>query len=120
MEKVRKDKDVIAVALFGSVVRKEKKISDIDVCLMLKPKKYDSLFMTEKRMEYLGLFPLDKFDVQIFQQLPVFIRIRILREGKFLLKRDEEAIFKIALSTIKEFELFRKHYYYCLKAIAYG
>jgi hypothetical protein len=67
----------------------------------------------------MGLVP-DKYDVHVFQQLPLFIRIRILKEGKILLNKDYDAMFRIALNTIKEFDLFKKHYYYCIGSIAYG
>ncbi|MDI6847819.1 MAG: nucleotidyltransferase domain-containing protein [Candidatus Bathyarchaeia archaeon] len=120
VEKARKDKNVLAVIVFGSHARKESKpFSDVDLCIVLQPKKFDNLFMTNKRLEYLDLVP-DKYDIQIFQQLPVFIRTRILRDGKLLLNKDYDTMFRIALNTIKEFDLFRKHYYYCIESVAYG
>jgi len=120
VEKVRKDKDVLALILFGSYARKEtKKSSDIDVCLVLRQKKLSNIFMSRKRLEYLKLLP-SNYDVQIFQQLPLFIRVRILEEGKFLLNKNYEEMFKVALRSIKEFDLFKKHYYYCIKSAAYG
>ncbi|MDH5459415.1 MAG: nucleotidyltransferase domain-containing protein [Candidatus Bathyarchaeia archaeon] len=120
VEKARKDKNVLAVIVFGSHARKESKpFSDVDLCIVLQPKKFDNLFMTNKRLEYLDLVP-DKYDIQIFQQLPVFIRTRILRDGKLLLNKDYDTMFRVALNTIKEFDLFRKHYYYCIESVAYG
>lgn len=119
-EKAIKDKDVLGVIVFGSYARKESKpFSDIDICIVLQSKKFDNLFMTNKRLEYLGLVP-EKYDIQIFQQLPLFIRTRILKDGKFLLNKDYNLMFKVALSAIKEFDLFRKHYYYCIESVAYG
>jgi len=120
VEKARKDTDVLAVILFGSYSRKElKSLSDVDVCIVLQPRKFDNLFMTNKRLEYLDLVP-DRYDIQIFQQLPVFIRVRILKDGKLLLDKDYNLMFKVALNTIKDFDLFRKHYYYCIESVAYG
>ena len=87
IEKARKDKDVLAVIVFGSYVRKKVRPKDIDVCLMLRPKKFSNLLMSNKKIEYLSLVS-DKYDIQIFQQLPVFVRVRILKEGKFLLSKD--------------------------------
>lgn len=118
IEKAKNDKDVIAIILFGSYLKKEKP-EDIDVCLILKPKKFTKLFMSKKRLEYLKSLP-NNYDIQIFQQLPVFIRIRILKEGKILLNKNYEETFKVALNSIKEFELFKKHYFYCIKSAAYG
>lgn len=120
IEKARRDRDVLAVILFGSHARKEAKpSSDVDVCLMLKPKKLSKLFMSSKKLEYLSLAS-PKYDVQIFQQLPSFIRVRILKEGKILLNKNYDEMFKIALDSIKEFDLFKKHYLYCIKSVAYG
>ncbi|MFP3985892.1 MAG: type VII toxin-antitoxin system MntA family adenylyltransferase antitoxin, partial [Candidatus Bathyarchaeia archaeon] len=115
VEKAKKDPDVSAVILFGSYAKQQPRpSSDIDVCLMLKPHKYTSLSMSKKKLEYLSLIP-DKYDVQIFQQLPVFIKVRILKEGKFLLTKDYDAMFKVALDAIKEYDLFERHYLYCIK-----
>jgi len=120
LEKARKDKDVLAVILFGSYARKRTlPLSDIDVCLMLKPKRLSSLFISNKKLEYLSMVS-SKYDIQIFQQLPVFIRVRILKEGKFLLNKDYDSMFRVAISSIKEFELFKNHYLYCIKSVAYG
>jgi predicted nucleotidyltransferase len=120
IEKAKKDEDVVAVILFGSYVRESfKPSSDIDVCLMLKPKKFNDLIMSRKKIAYSSLVP-SKYDIQIFQQLPSFIRVRILKEGKFLLNKNYKETFGIALDTIKEFNLFKKHYLYCIRSVAYG
>jgi hypothetical protein len=119
-EKARKDKDVLGIIVFGSYARKESKhFSDIDVCIVLQPKKFDNLFMTNKKLEYLDIAP-DKYDIQIFQQLPIFIKVRIFKDGRLLLNKDYDAMFNVAINTIKEFELFKKHYYYCIESVAYG
>jgi predicted nucleotidyltransferase len=56
LEKARKDKDVLAVILFGSYARKRTlPSSNIDVCLMLKPKRLSSLFISNKKLEYLSM-----------------------------------------------------------------
>ncbi len=120
IERARKDKDVLAVILFGSYVKKKAKASsDIDVCLMLRPKKFNRILMSSKKIEYSSLVS-EKYDVQIFQQLPSFIRVRILKEGKFLLIKNYDETFKVAIDSIKEFDLFKKHYLYCIRSIAYG
>lgn len=84
MKKQKNDEDVLAVILFGSYVKKKSKPSDIDVCLLLRPKNLTKIFMSDKKIEYLNLVP-NRYDIHIFQQLPVFIRVRILKEWKFLL-----------------------------------
>jgi uncharacterized protein len=76
----------LAVFLFGSFVHgKEYPGSDIDICLVMNPEtqsqKRTKLFNSQKRLEYLKDF---SFDIQVFQQLPIYIRKRILKEGKIL------------------------------------
>lgn len=51
----------------------------------------------------------DIFDVQIFQDLPLYIRKDILN-GKLLYMKDK-SIYEIARNTIEEFEDFRRGYY---------
>jgi len=119
-QKALKDKDVLGVIVFGSYAKKKSKpFSDIDVCIVLQPKQFKNIFMSNKKLEYLGLVS-DKYDIQIFQQLPIFIRMRILKDGKFLLNKDYNTMFKVALNTIKEFDMFRRHYYYYIESVAYA
>jgi len=120
VEKAKRDEDVLAVMLFGSYIKQSFRPSgDIDVCLILRPKRFSNLFMSKKKLEYLALVP-NKYDIQIFQQLPVFIRARILKEGKLLLNKNYDEMFKVARDAIREFDLFKKHYLYCIKSVAYG
>lgn len=120
VERAKKDEDVLAVMLFGSYTKQGfRPSSDIDICLILKPKRFSNLFMSKKKLEYLALVP-NKYDIQIFQQLPVFIRARVLKEGKLLLNKNYDEMFKVARDAIREFDLFKKHYLYCIKSVAYG
>lgn len=114
IEMAKKDKEVIAVILFGSRARKEAKPdSDIDICLVLRnPGK-----STEKRIDY---SLSDKLDVQVFQSLPMYVKMRILKEGKILFCGDEKVLYEIALSTIREFEDYKKFYYGYLEAMVNG
>ena len=72
IEKAKKDKNIIAVALYGSSL--QGKGRDIDICLFLD-KKYPNLFMSKKRLKFLSSF---NYDIHIFQQLPIYIRKRIV------------------------------------------
>ncbi len=116
--KAKKDKDVLAVSIFGSFARGEK-YRDVDVCLILRPQKYSNLEMSKKRLKYLSEAG-DKFDIQIFQQLPVYIKHRILKEGKIIFCRDEEKLYDLALLTIKEYEDFKPIYRGYLEAVKHG
>lgn len=106
-EEMLNDRSIIAVLLFGSAARNEHH-RDIDLCLVLD-KKYPNIEMSRKRAHYAGSLP-DTYDVHIFQQLPLYIRQRILKEGKILLCKNEPLLYDIAFAAIKEFNLFEKGY----------
>lgn len=107
VKKAKKDKDVLAVILFGSYARKEP-YRDIDICLVLYPKKYDKLFLSRKKLTYLTDF--QKTDIQIYQQLPIYIRTRVLKEGKIIYCKNKDALYDIAIETIKDFNDFEPRY----------
>jgi len=114
----KQDKDVIAVLLFGSTAREEQHPkSDIDICLMLIPQKkpYDNLYMSHKRLKYLSQSDMD---IQIYQQMPLYIKTRILKEGKILFVRNENLLYDIAIKTVKEFEDFKHIYNSYLEEVA--
>ncbi len=116
VENVKRDKDVLAIFLFGSFVN-DKKFRDVDVCLVLA-KRPSNIEMSRKRLEYLAKFP--EFDIQIFQQLPIFIRIRILKEGTCLYCKNEDLLYDLAFKTIREFEDFKPHYKAYLEGVLNG
>ncbi len=114
LDKFEKDKEVIAVLVFGSYARGEEH-RDIDICVVLD-KKYLNLEMSKKRIKYSSLLS-DKYDLNIFQQLPLYIRKRVLKDGKIILCKDEPLLYEIAFFTIKEFNLYEKGYKMYLEAI---
>ncbi len=107
---VRQDSQILAVLLFGSGARGQQgSHSDLDICLVLTPqiKPYDPRMLAQKRLEYLGC----DLDLKIFQQLPLYVRHRVLKEGQLLYVRDELALYELAYRTAQAFEDF-KHFYY--------
>ncbi len=105
----RQDDEILAVFLFGSAARQEEhETSDIDICLILKPGRYSSLNLSEKRFAYLKVFDLD---VQIFQQLPLYIRMRVIKDGKKLFCANEDELYQSVFNTITEFEDYRDIYH---------
>src|SRR3989344_5929645 len=102
--KAKKDKDILAIILFGSYARNEI-FRDIDACLVLKNDKAD---IGEKRLEYLSSFP--DLDIQVFQGLPLYIKARILKEGKIIFCKDRNKLYDIAIKTIKDFTYYEPIY----------
>lgn len=117
--RARDDNEVIGVALYGSLAKGQYSgISDIDICIFLRPRKYRPEEMHRKRMQYVEAAASDKADVQLFQQLPLQVRSMVLKEGKLALMKDEAALYELAIQTIRDLEDFRKHYNQYLAGIA--
>ncbi len=108
LQQAAHDADVLAVMLYGSAARGEASSdSDVDVCLLLTPGRRTAAQMSAKRLDYLQEVDLD---VQVFQQLPVYIRQRVLKEGRVLFARDEDRLYDLAFRTVQAFEDFRPRY----------
>lgn len=117
LERARQDQEILAVILYGSSARQEQgEDSDVDICLVLASNQNLSkeIFMSRKRLDYLKEF---SFDIQIFQQLPLYIRHRVLKEAKVLFVRDEELLYELAVRTIRSFEDFKHIYYSYLEEV---
>jgi len=118
IEKASEDSDVRAVLLFGSRARGESVPgSDADVCLLLADRGKKAVEVSRKKLEYLGLGDLD---VQVFQQLPLYVRQRVLADGRVLHVKDLDRLYEVAFRTVREFEDFRHEYVEYLRAIAHG
>lgn len=113
---VKQDADILAVILFGSAARNQThKNSDVDVCFVMDKDTYSSMEPFKKRLSYLKSFDTD---IQILQQLPLYIKIRVIREGKILFCRDEDKLYEIVFRTISEFADFEHIYRDYLKEVA--
>jgi predicted nucleotidyltransferase len=117
LTKAKKDADVVAVFLFGSRARGGSVPgSDTDVCLVLRPGNYGPMVVHQKRLSYLKE---GNADVHVFSQLPLYIRRRVLKEGKILLCQDDDLLYEIAFRTAQAFEDFRHLYYGYLEELAH-
>lgn len=116
--KAKKDESVLAVMLFGSQARGEgMPASDVDVCLVLPPEKETKADQEAVKWEYLS-FQSKRLDLHIYQQLPLYIQTRVLKEGKVLFCRDEDALYEVAYRTARAFEDFRPFYRDYLEHVA--
>ena len=94
------------IILYGSANEgRMKEDSDIDISVY-----YDDAGASEFRLKVLSDLFDDIFDIKIFQQLPLPIRMQILK-GKVLYEDDTTFIYDKAYETIKEFESFKRGYY---------
>ena len=116
LEKAQGDPDILAVILLGSMARGEQTpASDVDVCLVLQEQKYSALTLSNKKLDYVTLGPLD---VHIFQQLPLYIRRRVLKDGQVLFVHDVDELYALAFRTVQAFEDFKPLYYMYLAEVA--
>jgi hypothetical protein len=110
--------DVVSVILFGSAARNEHSTqSDVDICIVLKRNNYPKIYLSEKKLKFTAEF--GNLDIQIYQQLPVYIRHRILKEGKILFCKDEDELYNVAFETIQQYEDYKPIYDYYLQGVQY-
>jgi predicted nucleotidyltransferase len=112
------DARILAVLLYGSQARGESRPeSDTDVCLVLSPDAHSHGDAAQAQLDYLRFSSLD---VRIFQRLPLYVRQRVLKDGKVLLVKNEDDLYEIAFRTVRAYEDFRPFYLEYLKQTANG
>ncbi len=118
VDTAEKDASILAVMLFGSRARANgHEGSDVDVCLVICREVAEALGLSEIKHRYLSRFDLD---VQLFQQLPLHMRHRVLREGRVLYVRDESALYEVAFRSAQRYEDFRHRHEAYLQEVARG
>ncbi len=113
----KKDKDVLAVAFFGSYARGEK-YRDIDICIFLQPKNYSDLELSKKKFKYAS--ENEKYDLEVFQQLPLYIQIRVIKEAKMIHCKDQDAFYDLYFDTERQYEHFQPVYESYLEGVESG
>lgn len=118
VRKVSGDDRVLAAILFGSMARGDARAdSDVDVCLVAAQPTGAGRSLSRLQLEYAGEFDLD---VTLFELLPLYVRRRVLSEGRLLFVRDEDRLYDVALRTAQEFEDYRPLYEAYLAEVARG
>ena len=100
VERAKKDKDIIAVLLFGSYARKEPEYRDVDIALVLK----DGKKSEEKIFDYykaIGSSEAKIVDIVAFNTLPLEMRRRILNGATLLYSPDSGALYDKSIDTIR-------------------
>lgn len=120
LEKAEADEAVAAVLLFGSHARGDGRPgSDVDLALVPAPGAESNATRTMLRMEYLEACS-GRCSVHVFQDLPLYVRHRVLKEGVVLLCKDWDALYALAYRTAQAFEDFKPAYRIYLEQVARG
>jgi len=99
------DSDILAVIVFGSYAREET-YQDIDVCLVLWQSRVPAVNRLQKEIAYSE----HGIDIHLFQDLPLYIRIKVLEEGIGRLVKDDDAYYDLVQITLRQWEDFRPHF----------
>jgi predicted nucleotidyltransferase len=92
------------IVLYGSAAKvKSTNLSDIDIAVFHSGDKKDRF---QFRMKILGRIG-NKFDIQTYQDLPLYIQNEILSSGDVLYFSDYTEMFNTFMKTIREFEDFK-------------
>ncbi|MFX0068892.1 MAG: nucleotidyltransferase domain-containing protein [Promethearchaeota archaeon] len=96
------------IILYGSAARGlMRESSDIDLCIYYDaPPEEASRF----RLKVLSELFDDKYDVQIFQQLPLYVRRDVLK-GEPVYCKDTVFLYEVAIRTIRDFEEYKHRFY---------
>jgi len=81
--------------------------SDIDLCIYYDGTPEEA---SEFRLSVLSTLFEDTYDVQIFQQLPLYVRKEVLK-GKVVYCKDTRFLYAVARETIRDFEEFKDRFY---------
>lgn len=95
------------VILYGSIVEgKQTPLSDVDIAVYYEGTKEERF---KFRMELLGNVN-DKFDIQTFQDLPLYIQREVLK-GRVLYYDDSRFLYEVLRNASKDFDEFKHKFY---------
>lgn len=96
------------IVLYGSAARGQmRKGSDIDICIYYDGEPAEA---SEFRFKVISELFEDIYDVQIYQQLPLYVRIEVLK-GEVLYFEDKRFLYEKAYETINDFDEFKHRFY---------
>lgn len=105
------------MALFGGYARKEK-YNDIDGCIFLRKGSYSAKQLSQKKLEYTS--ENEAYDVQVFQQLSLYIQEWIMKGGKFICGEGEAELYDICFEMLRNLEHYKPFYKEYFGAVANG
>lgn len=96
------------IIFFGSAEEQRMtKESDIDLCVYFDGNIRNA---AEFRYKILSMLPGTRYDIKIFQMLPLYIRMEVLK-GTPVFVRDSRFLYEKATETIRDFNAFRHRLY---------
>jgi predicted nucleotidyltransferase len=97
VEKIRKEKNVNAIILFGSYAKKRATpISDIDICVILKK-------IDEKTKSRISALENEKIQIVFWDEIHLALKFRVLKEGKVLYVKDINFLNSLKAEAINRF-----------------
>ena len=95
-KRMLKIKNVIAVYLFGSMAKnKSGPLSDIDICIFGE--------LNEKEKNKVLEDSSDNLDISFFNDLPITIKFKVVKEGIPLAVKDKNLINNIKINTARNY-----------------
>ena len=97
--------DVVFIFLFGSYGTEDfnQDLSDVDICIDLDVERTE-----EAVMKIDGRLP-QKYDVSVFEQLPLYINKKVFEET-LLYARSKDEVYDKVFATLRDFESFEPLY----------
>ena len=113
VEMAEEDDDVVGVVLFGSFLTSES-FNDVDLAIIVpdEDKRFDKLLKFQPYDDF--------FDLSVFEDLPIYVRAEIVREGKLVYSQDYDMVLDIFFRTIQDFESFEPFYHDYLRGVVDG
>ncbi len=102
VNQLKRDKNIIAVYLFGSYgTQRQTPLSDIDLCVFTKK-------ITTNEILKIKSFGSEKIDISIFENLPIYLKPEVFK-GKPLFVRDRYFVAEKAARAFREYQDFKKY-----------
>jgi len=96
------------IILYGSAAENRMtKESDIDLCIYYEGERTDA---ARFRHAVLSRLSGNDYDIQIFQHLPLYVRVEVLK-GTPVFVRNTRFFYEIATETLRDFEEFKHRLY---------
>ena len=80
--------EAFAILIYGSYSTGDANVrSDIDACIVLKNNDEEIKNLYRKILRISG--KNEKYDIRIFEQMPLFMKIQVIKDGKIIYAKDK-------------------------------